>query len=65
MPSAEIELDDRHKTLDVIIYGGDVEEHFRVAHEAGSELSAGAFGETLGMMRPTLLFSRAYFGARE
>lgn len=35
MPACEIELDDGEEALDGVVYGGDLEEHLGMAHEAG------------------------------
>lgn len=34
MPAAEIELDNRQESFDIIVNSGNVEEHFGMTHEA-------------------------------
>lgn len=36
MPATEVEFDNGNESLDVVVYGGNVEEHLRVTHEAGT-----------------------------
>ncbi len=52
MPTAKVKLDHGNEALDVIVYGGDVQEHFRVAHEAAKSGLAGE-GSQSGALRAT------------